>query len=297
MSEARGIRHRLAVLRLYVLLRAAENHPARSPAVMQALEACREVFVEALEEEGRIAIAERYSGLVVSGRRLHLDVGDWAAVEALLERMHRRRIASLVFEEGVTGEDLLCLIGALSLDAGTAQLARAGLAHVQIVDAIAEDAPRPVVLDLAQSQLRAVFVARRLLVCVDFQARLGPAEQQRLLSVVAEELLRDDGALRAFTALEGDPERLRNAVRRCVRVVALGRDLGVEEAPLRQLALAALLEPLGPRALLAAGCGSETMLRALELAVRGADAEGLCAEVLRAADADADASAVVAALR
>lgn len=296
MSATHGERHRLAVLRLYVLLQAAEAHPSRAPAVETALEDCRGILDPILADEGRIGFAERSSGVVVSGRRLRLDVGDWAAVEVLLERMHRRSIANIVIEHGVTGEDLLCLVGALSEDAGTAQMARAGLTHVQLIEAVQEEVSRTPVPDLCRSQLRSVFVARRLLTCIDFQARLGPAEQQRLLSIVAEELLRDEHALQAFTALEGDAEILRKAVRRCVNVVTIGRDLGIEEGPLRVIAVTALLEPLGASALLLVGGTSDAMLRALELAVRGREAEGLTAEVLRAADRGVGAEAVLSAL-
>lgn len=296
MSATHGDRYRIAVLRLYVLLRAAENHPSGSPALESALADCRAILNSILADEGRIGLAERSSGLVVSGRRLHLDVGDWAAVEVLLERMHRRSVSNIVIEEGVSGEDLLCLVGALSEDAGTAQMARAGLTHVQLIAAVPEEAPHVPVPDLCRSQLRSVFVARRLLTCVDFQARLGPAEQQRVLSVVAEELLRDEHVLQAFTALEGDAESLRRAVRRCVNAVTIGRDLGVEEEPLRVIAVAALLEPLGAQALLRVGGTSDALLRALELAVRGPEAEGLTAEVLRAADRGAGAEAVLLAL-
>jgi hypothetical protein len=147
---------------------------------------------------------------------------------------------------------------------------------------------------LAGSQLRAVFVARRLVACIDFDAEPGPREQQRLLSIVAEELLADAAALEAFTELEGHPERLKVAVGRCMRAVALGRELGLPEPLLRELAVASLLEPLGTRRLVAIGGTSDAFLRAIALSV--GEPEGLVAQIVRAAEMHAGAGAVVAAL-
>ena len=258
-AEPRSERYRQLVFKLFVLLKTAQLHVEGNVLYEDAVKGFLGTISPFLEEETRLLLQVRAGFLFVNGVRIRISVEGFAAIENLVAYLLERDLSGILFESGLTQQDLIKSVKLLNDshrvgkgEALSRKLVQSGILRIQLMvkseqedDSEDEDefdqARKP-----RETYLRSVYVAKHLMDGVSRNGHINVRLAKRIVHGIVDLMVEQDGALPVLSNLESDDGSVfRHSVNVCVYVVLLGKQLGLPRKLLGELGVAALFHDIG----------------------------------------------------
>lgn len=254
--------YREILLRFFVLMKTAQETSTTNEDFGIAVERFMEPLADSLAAEGSLVFSQKDGYLFLNARRVHVDVDMFLAQKFLVETLVSSDLDGMLFERGVTPEEVCACVDVLfgpgqpsRLDQFAELVRQRSIRHIHPIPCaeFLADGERSAVVTSRQppffskrTYFKGVFVLRYLLEGISRWCCLYPSEAKRSMQGLVEHLLQDGNATAALDLIrECDRSTFEHSVNVALLSLAVGDRMGLPRALLGDLGIAALLHDVG----------------------------------------------------
>ncbi len=247
------------LMRFHIVDKVAKIYDTKNDAFQERGQLLFETLSAALAAEGEAALRVRHGSFLLNGVRLKFGVGTYGMFKSMIEEFRTRAVGAVVFLPGLTQDELLSFVSVFAKrekrgqsgdeDAFprlVADLADAGVTHIELEQMAAEDAPKNVHESSARLFFLSIVHLKESFARDQRNEPLKISTTRRLMQSIYNHIVEDEGFVCGLTNIKNHDEyTLNHSVNVCLLATALGRRLGLSRSELVDLGMAAFFHDLG----------------------------------------------------
>ncbi len=247
--------------RFRVLVKLAQTHERHNQAVREAAEALYSALCDLLDEVkvARFDVVNDF--IYFNGTRIGVGTSEFDLMQYLVEQMTLRNIGSMILDDAVEPEDLLCFAFVFTqLDLGHKDpfdellrlMALEGIAGIAVSKTVPRDMNLYEQLDhppkeqAKRSFISALRLIREAVKDGIAQGKVNPRKIKRVIETIVDTIISDERSMLALTAIRNyDEYTYYHSFNVCIYSIALANRLGLPRKILAEIGAAALFHDIG----------------------------------------------------